>query len=115
MVPDSGGRVSRFRRSVIRHSPATGPSFISQSLCHRYFNRASVIANLQFGRVSKFRRSVIRHSRETYAPVRRRQSSLVSPSLFHRYFNRASVIAKSQFVTAILVPSIKTVYMGNST
>ena len=63
----SGGRVSKFRRSVIRQRPArqsvilpgrSSPSVVSPSLRRRSFNRASVIAKLQFGRVSKFRRAV---------------------------------------------------------
>ena len=63
-VISSGGRVSKFCRSVIRHSPAAGPpvphhqsviisgrpspSVVSPSLRHRYFHRVSVIAKLQF-------------------------------------------------------------------
>ena len=41
MVILSGGRVSKFRRSVIRQSLAIGPP-----VRHRYFNRASVIGDV---------------------------------------------------------------------
>ena len=52
----SGGGVSKFRRSVIRRSPVTGPArqsviisgWPSPSFRHRYFYRSSVIAILQF-------------------------------------------------------------------
>ena len=43
-----GGRVSKFRRSVIRQRPSRQSVIVSPSLRHRYFNRLSVIAKLQF-------------------------------------------------------------------
>ena len=78
------------------------------SLCHRYFNSASIIAKLQFGRVSKFCQSIIRQR-----PIR--QSVIIR---CHYIIVILTMVLSSLYYGSLTVfqdLTVKNVYMGNKT